>query len=365
MSRATFGMVNHWASVYEASDRGDEYYIKPGIFTIVNPQDSEVSVDIAFSGPTQAGPGLDAYEAGQSGTFAIAPGGVLQIASRVPDTCTPDFVESASYDCGTPPYESDYQCTDGYCELAQNDLTGTEISASAPVAVFGGHNCTFIPYNRWACDHVEEQLFPFESWGQHFVVNQSRRENGEPDLLRIVSGADGTTVRFDPGAVHGDVTLDRGQFVEFEVRGAVDVQADGPVLVGQFIVAQDYNGYHAWDATELPPGDPAFSLAVPVEQYRTSYNFLAPSTYEQSYVNITTTDGSEASITLDGAGLPGASWEAVGGSGYTSARVAIDPGSHTMSSGSSAAFGITVYGYGAYTSYMFPGGLDLTPITVW
>ena len=35
-------------------------------------------------------------------------------------------------------------------------------------------------------------------------------------------------------------------------------------------------------------------------------------------------------------------------------------GSHSITG--SAAFGITVYGYGQYTSYWYPGGLDLSTI---
>ena len=38
-------------------------------------------------------------------------------------------------------------------------------------------------------------------------------------------------------------------------------------------------------------------------------------------------------------------------------RKAIQGGTHTISS--SVPFGITVYGYANYTSYMYPGGLNL------
>jgi hypothetical protein len=335
---------------------GDEQFsFSPSTLAVVNPQDHDVQVNVTFSCPTQAGPGMSAYEAGQSGSFTVGPGGVLQIAARIPETCTDDFTEQCYDDV------PDYQC--GYCDLTEYDLTGTEISSGEPVAVFGGHNCAFVPFNRWACDHLEEQIFPYETWGKQFVVTQVHRENGEPDVWRVLSGADNNLVRFDPSSVHGEVRLNRGQHVEFEARGAFAIQAEQPILVGQFIVGQSYNDLPT--GSEMPPGDPAFSLAVPSEQWRSAYNFLAPSSYDRSYVNITTTDAGRGSIELDGANLGGAAWEPISGSGYFSLRHQIDPGSHGIRSTSSATFGIAVYGYGQYTSYMYPGGLNLEQIAIW
>jgi hypothetical protein len=360
MSRANRGEVSH--EVYPPSGESWDYAsFAPGIMAVINPGDQPVDVDITFSAPTQAGPGLAAYEAGQADTFTIAPGGVLQIAARIPETCTPDSWD-APYACEWDGVE--YECTEGYCAMQGYDLTGTEVSASAPVAVFGGHNCAYIPYNRWACDHLEEQLFPFETWGTHYLVSQSQRENGEPDVIRVLSGADGNQVTFTPVSAHAPVTLDRGEFVEFEAHGALEVASDGPVLVGQFMVGQNYTGNDAaWD--ELPPGDPSFSLAVPIEQYRSSYSFLAPSTYDRSYVNVTVPEAGTGSIELDGSSLAGEAWEAVEGTGYSTLRLEIDAGSHAIGSSAGATFGILVYGYGQYTSYMYTGGLALEEIAVW
>jgi hypothetical protein len=48
-----------------------------------------------------------------------------------------------------------------------NDMTGSAIKSSAPVAVFGGHSCGNVPTTQTgACDHVEEQIFPLETWGR-------------------------------------------------------------------------------------------------------------------------------------------------------------------------------------------------------
>lgn len=105
------------------------------------------------------------------------------------------------------------------------------------------------------------------------------------------------------------------------------------------------------------------TLAVPVEQYRLDYQFHAPTNYESNYVNITAPTG--ATVTVDGTPVDAGLYTPIGASGYGVARIALSNagnGSHTASS--SDPFGITVYGFGQYTSFWYPGGLDLNVIPV-
>ena len=67
------------------------------------------------------------------------------------------------------------------------------------------------------------------------------------------------------------------------------------------------------------------------------------------------------SFTLDG--VPVSGFSGIGGSGYGVARVEIPGGSHEIAS--TDEFGITCYGYGNYTSYMYPGGLDVDQINIY
>ena len=95
------------------------------------------------------------------------------------------------------------------------------------------------------------------------------------------------------------------------------------------------------------------ALAVPVEQYRRDYRFLAPQSFEQNYVNVIALP--DAQVQLDGKAVTG--FQAVPDSQYQVAKVKIAGGNHTIEG--TTAFGIAVYGVGSYTSYMYPGGLDL------
>lgn len=89
--------------------------------------------------------------------------------------------------------------------------------------------------------------------------------------------------------------------------------------------------------------------------------FHAPTNYTSNHIDITAPMGT--TITLDNAPIPALT--PIGNSGLGLARVTLGAGpggdgSHSITG--DQKFGITVYGYGQYTSYWYAGGLDLTDI---
>ncbi|MFK7990649.1 MAG: IgGFc-binding protein [Sandaracinaceae bacterium] len=316
----------------------------PGFVTIVGVSATPVTVNVTLAGNIAGGPGVTAANGGTAQSYTLNQGDVLQLASASPTTCTPGGVTAGQ--CGL--FGDDLT----HCDVPdQFDLTGTDIRASGPVMVLGGHTCAFLPFNRFACDHIEESVFPLETWGDDFIVSATEPIRGEPNIVRIISGTDNNAIVFDP-AVTGNTTLNRGQVLEFETTGDFRVSGSGPLTVGQFLVGQNYAGSVETEGV----GDPAMSFAIPTEQFRTEYTFLAPSTFEQGYVNVTAPAG--ATVTLDGTAVGG--WRAVGASGFQTARVPIAGGQHVINGGQ--PFGIVVYGFGSFTSYMYPGGLDFEQI---
>jgi hypothetical protein len=90
-----------------------------------------------------------------------------------------------------------------------------------------------------------------------------------------------------------------------------------------------------------------------------NYLFHSPLNYEKNYVNIVAPNG--VAVTLDGAPVGG--FVAIGGTGYSVARPLLPnnvDGNHTITA--PEPISISVYGYGQYTSYWYPGGLDLNLI---
>jgi hypothetical protein len=295
-------------------------------------------VTVTFSANTQAGTGsLTAHAKGQTVDFVIPQGGVLQILSQLPATCTPTA--------------SDDQIQ--YCDLSQDtDLTGTVIKSDKEVAVFGGHNCTFVPYNKWACDHLEEQIFPVKTWGKRSIATHTDSSGPDPCIYRVISADKGNSITFNPPDVHQPVALEDGKFIDLTTSKDFDVSGTGRFLVVQYMVGQNYASLNPGEGA---PGDPSMALAVPVEQYRTDYRFLAPESYQQNFVNVVAP--TDAEVKLDGNAIEASRFKPIGTTGFKAAKLPIVGGSHRINS--TVAFGITVYGVGSYTSYMYPGGLDL------
>ena len=306
---------------------GAQTLVAGGFVTIVGVVGESTTVTVRPTASVSAGPGVPAIAAGGSQTFSLQPGDALQLVSA------DDRVDAQ----GRGP-----------------DLTGTVIESSLPVAVYVGHDCTNIPENRVACDHLEEQLFPNETWGRDYFVTALRdRGPTNPAVVRIVSQSDGNQITFDPPEIHPAQTLRTGQVLEFATNRHFRVGGTRAFLVSQFMIGQG-------PATTGAPGagDPAMVFEVPVQQYRNQYDFYVPTTYPQNFMNIVTPTGT--ALTLDNNPLRGTR-ETV--SGFDIYTLPVPSGAHRIRSMSSMPFGIKVYGIAEYTSYMYPGGLDLQLIT--
>ncbi|MFT5429992.1 MAG: hypothetical protein ACI9OJ_000665 [Myxococcota bacterium] len=104
-----------------------------------------------------------------------------------------------------------------------------------------------------------------------------------------------------------------------------------------------------------PIGDPAFILAVPAEQFREEYVFLAPNAYKEDYVNII--GPTDVTATLDGVEVSADQWVSISGTGFKVARLSVQDGPHRIKA--SKPVGLVVYGYHDDVSYGYPGGANL------
>jgi IgGFc binding protein len=240
----------------------------------------------------------------------------------------------------------------------QDDLAGSLITASAPIQVITGLQCRFQPEGTEACDHIEESVFPAETLGQHYMVTVPTSPNGNVvgHVVRVYGNVDGTTLTYNPAKpAMCPASINAGQVVDCGVVATdFEVQGNNAFGVGSYSL-----GGSAVDPSG-GDGDPDQSFAIAVEQYRTSYIFLAPDDYDVSYVDIIGPTGS--AVTVDGSAV--GTFTPIGSSGYGVARTKLSVGSnggaHTLTS--NMPVGIQVMGYGLYTSYQYPGGSNLTAI---
>ncbi|MBU1242175.1 IgGFc-binding protein [Myxococcota bacterium] len=331
----------------------------PGVMAVVATADN-TQVTVNSKAYFAAGPSVGALTPGGTMQYALNKGDVLQLVSKNDLTYSGCPTGAGSAKSG-PDSNSYYYCKPGN----DYDPTGSMITATNPVAVWSGHNCTFIPYNFWACDHLEEMMFPLQTWGKHFMVGLThpvRPSTTETNVIRILAGENGVQVSFNP-AVENPATLNAGEYVEFMPPPGThfEVNATGPIMIGKFTVGQNY-----WTESFDEMGDPAFGLVVPVEQYRSDYTFSTPPSITVNYVNVIAEIPADTMdyITLDGQAITAEQYTPIGSTGYGVAQFDVTStgtnGSHyIVAPNTTIKFGIEVYGFAQYTSYLYPGGLDL------
>jgi hypothetical protein len=295
----------------------------PPYFAVTGTTDgTQVTVHLSATGAIAGGGGVASTPAGGTATFSLDRGDVVQVVG----TSTADF-------------------------------SGSLVSASAPVQVITGIGCTNNPHDSDACDHVEESVLPAETLGKRYYVSVPTSPLGTVigHVVRIYGNVDGTALSYPGVNPGGPATIDAGEVVDLGIVSSdFEIVGDHELAVASFQLGADL--VMPGVASDQQKGDPDQSFMVAVEQYRKKYVFLAPTDYDVSFVDVVAPDG--AVLELDGA--PVTATVTPISSGYGIARVQLGPGAggaHVLTA--SEPVGIQVLGYGTYTSYQYPGGLNL------
>ncbi len=122
-----------------------------------------------------------------------------------------------------------------------NDVTGTLITSTNPIAVFAGANAAYLPDTNTQYENplVQEQL-PLASWGtEALALSFADRTNG--DSYRVLAANDATVVTTT--TINGVVTnsLGAGHFFDTILEGWVQFQANKPIQVAQFANGAEFD----------------------------------------------------------------------------------------------------------------------------
>ncbi|GEM_PF-2749823 len=229
------------------------------------------------------------------------------------------------------------------------DLTGTWILASRPVAVFSGHACAEIPQNAGGCSFVVEQLPPLTTWGSAFVTAPlATRQNG--DAFRILAAEDNTDVFLNNSFL---VTLNQGEFYEMNLTepSFITSSNDKPLLIAQFSHSQSYDGVSA---------SPFMTIISPWERLFSRTNFsIPPGKGYTGYINIVTPTTNIDSVRLDGTLIDSQTFQTISNTEFSSARLSVSPGTHVVNVPRKGKLGVHVYAFsdGAQgsKSFGYPG----------
>ncbi len=292
------------------------------------------------------------YSGGIGGGLAVA---ATKNATKV--TITPSATVGA-HPAGTPFNETLNAGQTYQLQSGGGDLSGSLVTATAPVSVYGYNACTDIPVGFFACDTVMEQMPPTSSWGTDFLSERlALRLKG--DTYRVLANQAGTVVKVNGVTV---ATLAAGAFYESELPASetvanndgVEITTSKPALVAQYSNSQSVDGV---------PSDPMEMLIPPFEQFENSYTIATPTgveAFNPNFVNVVVPTASISSFKLDGAGVAASKFKAIGSSGFSGAQLTVQPGSHTLID--AANFGAFVYGYASFNSYGYPAGYTLSPV---
>ncbi|MEZ4401099.1 MAG: IgGFc-binding protein [Kofleriaceae bacterium] len=295
--------------------------------------------------------------------------------------------------------------TDGF----NADFTGTSVVARGDkrVAVFTGSEASDAPRfdtlaTRQCCaDHLEEQVFPEDSLGTHFVAVKTPLRSklvdaagwnvavvpDEPEYWRVLATRNPTAVNTNLPPPYDHFSLGRGASVIIEAERDFLFEATEPVAVIQVPASQQATGIPSTlpDGQRPPGGDPSMIWLPPVEQWRNRYLFLVPNKYAFDFVLI----AAPASARLIYDGLPidevltcerepiGTQVPATGGPAveYLAVRCQLsfpmpggpglqDDGVHQLTTEGGDRFGLIVWGWDSFVSYGYPGGSNVERINV-
>ena len=137
------------------------------------------------------------------------------------------------------------------------DLTGTKIEANKPLSVYSGHECAFVPYTTYSCDHLLEQVLPTALWGTvYYVAPLATRQSY---TIKVIAAARHTRVQVYCNGTQSNYTIGAGQFITNAYRNQeyCAIVSNKKISVTQFSHGTDEDGQ----------GDPMMTLIPAVTDY--------------------------------------------------------------------------------------------------
>lgn len=244
-----------------------------------------------------------------------------------------------------------------------NDLTGTEITSTKPIAVFSGNQRTSVG-SGVSRDHLVEQLPPTNAWGKEFAtVPIPGRTTG--DVFKIVtSNTSNIQIVRSGQSAENRVISGSGNYLELNIDSDeyTKIVSDQPVLVVQIVKSQT-------DASTPEKADPSMIIIPPIEQYKDSYTLSTPlysggsggiTTDYTNYFMLVVNASAMEDFVLDGEALVinSSNWNPIPDSSLMATYVNLDSGSHTLKTTSGATFMGILYGTADRETYGFPVGMN-------
>ncbi len=239
-----------------------------------------------------------------------------------------------------------------YMYNRSQDLTGSSITSTKPIAVFSGNLCGNVPAGAFACDHLDEQMPSVDQLSKTYLLGKTPRTGVGGDVYRVVSTQDGTTVKVNGATV---ATLNKGEFYEGRLPAGAVVEGSAPVLVAQYLVGQSQTTTNT---------DPAMTVVPGADQWLKSYVFATPSgisDFPVDFVSIVAKSSDLSSLMVGGAAVDTSGFTAIAGTGYSYGSIDVSSSSGPFSITGESEFELLLSGYNNYDTYFTYGGARFSP----
>nr|XP_028596464.1 IgGFc-binding protein-like [Podarcis muralis] len=212
------------------------------------------------------------------------------------------------------------------------DLSGTKVESSGPVAVLSGHSCA---KNHTHCDHVVEQLLPVSRWGATFLVPpvsfQSRY-----DMVYIVASQN-TSVTYQSGPIAGNYNMRAGEAIQLSIQPsrALYISADRGIQVLFFFTGAS-RGSTIYD--------PFLINVPPLTSSCRSYRIEGMAGFD-NYAVIIAKTSETGEITLEKRAVENIQWRPIPATEYSSAQLSLGRKASSLSlEHPSTPFGLFIFG---------------------
>lgn len=161
------------------------------------------------------------------------------------------------------------------------DLSGSLVESTKPVAVVSGVNCAMIPEGNTSCNYIVEMELPTNLYGKNYFVT--------PSMYRSYNGFVRVYAKDDEAAVYRngqllDIISEKGEYLEFRLWDKVDASDDpippklASISSNKDIAVVYYNPGTREDfvAGNQTPDNPYMMQIIPAEQFTNLSYFASP-----------------------------------------------------------------------------------------
>ena len=241
----------------------------------------------------------------------------------------------------------------------EDDLTGSLVTSTQPIAVLTGHEISSVPIGQNSADHMLEMLPPVDRWGtQYFDMPMAGRVLCG-DYIRILSAEDGNQITYNG---RGPFYLNAGEYADRDLVTDPEVYTstvNKKFIVAEYSYSQGFNGDPA-------TADPFMVLFTPQEQFEKEMILRTPTPAQSgtfnNYITFIALYDSIKKITVNGRGI--ATYPFVGLQPFPNTnpqmagyRVKLSDGANNYVAQGPTPFGAYQYGFATYEGYGWPTGM--------